>query len=73
EDTEQSVRFSATRALLGLSADDLGLYFAVLQQSAETYQEALKTQPQTAQNQLQLAKLYLQTGDLEPALSALKN
>ncbi|GFM50498.1 hypothetical protein PSCICE_17650 [Pseudomonas cichorii] len=73
EDAEQSVRFSATRALLGLSADDLGLYFAVLQQSAETYQEALKNQPQSAQNQLQLAKLYLQTGDLEPALSALKS
>lgn len=72
DDAEQSVRFHATSALLGLSPDELGLYFAVLQQSAEVYQEALKSQPPSAQNQLQLAKLYLQTGDLEPALRALQ-
>ncbi|MCD5994933.1 tetratricopeptide repeat protein [Pseudomonas sp. CDFA 602] len=72
DDKEQSVRFSATTALLGLSPDDLGLYFAVLQQSAEASQESLKSQPPSAQNQLQLARLYLQTGDLEPALAALQ-
>ncbi len=72
DDDDQSVRFHATDALLGLSPDELGLYFAVLQQSAEVYQEALKSRPPSAQNQLQLAKLYLQTGDLEPALSALQ-
>lgn len=72
EDREQSVRFAATRALLGLSPDELGLYFAVLQQSAEAFQESLKSQPPTAQNQLQLARLYLQTGDLEPAVTALQ-
>ncbi len=72
DDAEQSVRFRATSALLGLSPDELGLYFAVLQQSAEAFQESLKSQPQSAQNQLQLARLYLQTGDLEPALAALQ-
>ncbi|KPY63523.1 TPR domain protein [Pseudomonas syringae pv. solidagae] len=72
DDAEQSVRFRATGALLGLSPDELGLYFAVLQQSAEAFQESLKSQPQNAQNQLQLARLYLQTGDLEPALAALQ-
>ncbi|KPX15191.1 TPR domain protein [Pseudomonas syringae pv. delphinii] len=72
DDPEQSVRFHATRALLGLSPDELGLYFAVLQQSAEAFQESLKSQPQDAQNQLQLARLYLQTGDLEPAVAALQ-
>ncbi|WP_122340501.1 tetratricopeptide repeat protein [Pseudomonas caricapapayae] len=72
DDDEQSVRFRATSALLGLSPDDLGLYFAVLQQSAEAFQEALKSQPQNARNQLQLARLYLQTGDLEPAVAALQ-
>ncbi|RMT78629.1 TPR repeat-containing protein [Pseudomonas viridiflava] len=72
DDKDQSVRFTATRALLGLSPDDVGLYFAVLQQSAEAFQESLKSQPATVDNQLQLAKLYLQTGDLEPALAALQ-
>lgn len=72
DDREQSVRFSATSALLGLSPDDLGLYFAVLQQSAEAFQEALESQPATVDNQLQLARLYLQTGDLDPALKALQ-
>ncbi|KPW36048.1 hypothetical protein ALP72_03545 [Pseudomonas coronafaciens pv. coronafaciens] len=72
DDEEQSVRFHATSALLGLSPDDLGLYFAVLQQSAEAFQEYLKSQPQNTQNQLQLARLYLQTGDLDPAVEALQ-
>ncbi|WP_122376583.1 DUF5691 domain-containing protein, partial [Pseudomonas savastanoi] len=72
DDDEQSVRFRATSALLGLSPDELGLYFAVLQQSAEAFQESLKSQLQNAQNQLQLARLYLQTGDLEPAVAALQ-
>lgn len=72
DDQDQSVRFSATRALLGLSPDELGLYFAVQQQSVEAFQEFLKSQPATAPNQLELARLYLQTGDSEPALAALQ-
>lgn len=72
EDPEQAVRFGATRALLGLTPDQLGLYFGVLQQSAEAYQEFLKAQPASAGNQLQLARLYLQTGDTAPALAALQ-
>ena len=72
DDQDQAVRFSATSALLGLSPDELGLYFAVQQQSVEAFQEYVKSQPATAQNQLQLARLYLQTGDRKPALAALQ-
>lgn len=72
DDSDASVRYHATSALLGLSPDELGLYFAVLQQSAEAFQEFLRSQPQTAQSQLQLARLYLQTGDLDPAVAALQ-
>lgn len=72
DDPDQSVRFSATGALLGLSPDELGLYFAVQQQSIEAYQEFLRTQPASARTLLQLARLYLQTGDNEPALAALQ-
>ena len=37
EDDEQAVRFSAAEALLGLSPDDLGLYFGPLQQVIDEY------------------------------------
>ncbi|MDF2641520.1 MAG: hypothetical protein K0R45_792 [Pseudomonas sp.] len=72
EDPDQAVRFSATSALLGLSPDELGLYFAVQQESAEAYREYLEGQPATAANQLQLARLCLQIGDSDRALAALQ-
>lgn len=72
EDNDQAVRFAATNALLGLSPDDLGLYFGALQHGVETFEDALKSQPATAQNQLQLARLYQHTANLEPALVSLQ-
>lgn len=72
EDQDQAVRFSATSALLGLSPDELGLYFAALQQSVEAFREFLATQPATARNQLMLARSYEQTGDSDQALAALQ-
>lgn len=72
DDQSQAVRFSATTALMGLSPDELGLYFAVQQQGLEAFREFLATQPATAQNQLQLARSYEQTGDSDQALAALQ-
>jgi tetratricopeptide (TPR) repeat protein len=72
EDADQAVRFSATNALLGLSPDELGLYFAVHQESVEAFQEYLDSQPATADNQLKLARLYVQTGNGDRALAALQ-
>lgn len=48
DDDEQSVRFAAVDALLGLDPDAIGLYFGPLQAALEQYQQALEQQPEDA-------------------------
>ena len=59
DDPEQSVRFAAANALLGLSPDTLGLYFGPLQQVLDEFVKYLKAQPETAEGWIQLAQLYI--------------
>lgn len=73
DDEDQTVRFAAINALLGLSPDQLGLYFAPLQQGIDVWEQALKSQPQSAANYLQLARLYLHNTDLKQAQHALEH
>jgi len=72
EDSEQSVRFATVNALLGLSPDDLGLYFGPLQQVIDEYTQVLKAQPDNAEAQYQLARLYLHNADLIKAQQTLE-
>ena len=71
EDDEQAVRFSAAEALLGLSPDDLGLYFGPLEQVIDEYEKTLQAQPATAHSQYQLARLHLHNAQLKEAQAAL--
>ena len=72
DETDQATRFSAAEALLGLTPDELGLYFGPLEQVVEQYEHVLAGQPPTSQSQLQLATLYLHSGDQIPAMKALE-
>ncbi|WP_263267183.1 tetratricopeptide repeat protein [Pseudomonas phytophila] len=72
EDPEAAVRLAATMALLDLSPDELGLYFAALQHSVDLCTASLKAQPATGTNQLQLARLLTHSGEKTTALSVLK-
>src|SRR5207253_5681427 len=65
EDREQSVRFATANALLGLSPDDLGLYFGPLEQVLDEYESVLKAQPQNVEAQYQLARLHLHNAQLK--------
>lgn len=68
---DTAVRFSAVRALLGLSPDDVGLYYGDLQDAATDYQNNLASQPPSGESQLQLAKLLINNGDIRKAFDAL--
>ncbi|MDF0732994.1 tetratricopeptide repeat protein [Pseudomonas entomophila] len=72
EDDEQSVRFAAVDALLGLAPDAIGLYFRPLQDALEQYQQVLEQQPDDAEAQVHLARLYLHEADFAQAETALK-
>nr|WP_314873694.1 tetratricopeptide repeat protein [uncultured Pseudomonas sp.] len=72
DDDEQSVRFAAVDALLGLDPDAIGLYFGPLQQALEAYQQALSAQPEDSAAQVHLAKLYLHEDDYAQAALALQ-
>ncbi|MFB4390640.1 MULTISPECIES: tetratricopeptide repeat protein [unclassified Pseudomonas] len=72
EDDEQSVRFAAVDALVGLPPDAIGLYFRPLQDALEQYQAALALKPDDAQAQVHLARLYLHQADYPRAASALQ-
>ena len=72
EDTNDEVRFSAVRALLPLSPDELGLYYGPLQEAAQQYEHALIAQPPSGQRQLALAQLYLNNGTPQQAIEALE-
>ncbi|MBA6059511.1 tetratricopeptide repeat protein [Pseudomonas juntendi] len=72
DDDDQSVRFAAVDALLGLSPDDIGLYFGPLQAALEQYQQALAQQPEEADAQVHLARLYMHENDYTQAAVALQ-
>jgi len=72
DDPEQSVRFAAANALLGLSPDTLGLYFGPLQQVLDEFVKKLKAQPETAEGWIQLARLYIHSALLPEAQNALE-
>jgi tetratricopeptide (TPR) repeat protein len=72
EDPQASVRFDATLALLDLSPDELGLYFAALQHSVDACAAMLKAQAPNGANQLQLARLLAHRGDEEGAQAVLQ-
>jgi tetratricopeptide (TPR) repeat protein len=72
DDSDQNVRFAAVNALLGLSPDDLGLYFGPLEQAIDAWQQVLKGDPQSAENQYQLARLYLHNAEFKEAQQALE-
>ena len=73
DDDDQDIRFHAARALLGLSPDDVGLYFARLEAVLDEYVQALISTPDDADGQLQLAKIYLYDDDYTQALAVLKH
>lgn len=72
DDDEQSVRFAAVDALLGLDPDAIGLYFGPLQAALEQYQQVLEQQPDDAEAQVHLARLYLHENDYTQAATALQ-
>ncbi|KIY40394.1 hypothetical protein TZ03_12415 [Pseudomonas sp. 10-1B] len=72
DDEEQSVRFAAVDALLGLDPDAIGLYFGPLQAALEQYQQALEQHPEDADAQVHLARLYLHENDYTQAATALQ-
>ncbi|MEB0040669.1 MULTISPECIES: tetratricopeptide repeat protein [unclassified Pseudomonas] len=73
DEKEPDTRFSAAKALLGLTPDEVGLYFTPLEQVVEEYKTALQAKvPATSQSQLQLARLYLHTNDPARAATALE-
>ncbi|MFK3795877.1 MULTISPECIES: tetratricopeptide repeat protein [unclassified Pseudomonas] len=71
DDADQSVRYGAVRALLGLTPDDVGLYYGALQDTAADYENSLASQPPSGQSQLQLARLFVNRGDIHKAFDAL--
>ncbi|MFJ3448660.1 tetratricopeptide repeat protein [Pseudomonas sichuanensis] len=71
DDDEQSVRFAAVDALLGLDPDAIGLYFGPLQQALEQYQQTLEQQPDDADAQVHLARLYMHEQAYDAAGAAL--
>jgi tetratricopeptide (TPR) repeat protein len=73
DDDDQRVRYAAVNALLGLSPDDLGLYFGPLQHAIDAWEQDLKGQPESADNQYQLARLHLHNAELKEAQQALEN
>ncbi|MFJ2683038.1 tetratricopeptide repeat protein [Pseudomonas sp. NPDC087342] len=72
DDSEQTVRFTAVNALLGLSPDDLGLYFAPLQQAIDAWEQVLKDEPESSNTHYQLARLYLHNAELKEAQLSLE-
>lgn len=72
DDDDQSVRFAAVDALLGLDPDAIGLYFGPLQQALDQFQQALEAQPEDPAAQIHLARLYLHEHDYQRADAALQ-
>jgi tetratricopeptide (TPR) repeat protein len=71
DEADQTTRFDAAKAMLGLTPDEVGLYFSSMEQVVEEYEDVLNAQSPTSDNQLQLARLFLHTGNQDRALKAL--
>ncbi|MEB0045150.1 MULTISPECIES: tetratricopeptide repeat protein [unclassified Pseudomonas] len=72
DDGEQGVRFAAINALLGLSPDDLGLYFGPLQQAIDAWEQVLEKTPESADAHYQLARLNLHNARFKEAQQSLE-
>jgi len=72
DDDDQTVRFAAVNALLGLSPDDLGLYFGAMQLAIDTWEQVLGDAPPSAESYYQLARLHLHNAELKKAQQALE-
>lgn len=72
ENDNEQLRFAAARALMDLSADDLGLYFETQQQVLSDYADYLNAQKPTLAGQLLLADIYLNGGAPNKAVSAVQ-
>ncbi|KFE56927.1 tetratricopeptide repeat protein [Pseudomonas syringae] len=72
DDPDVSVRRHAVNALLDLTPDDLGLYYAALQDNVDAWQAFLRSQPPSVENQLQLARLLEHSGNPAAALAAVQ-
>lgn len=72
EDQDSSVRFAAVNALLGLSPDELGLYFGPMQLVIGLWEQMLEDGPKTAESHYQLARLHLHNAELKKAQLALE-
>lgn len=72
DDPDVSVRRHAVNALLDLTPDDLGLYYAALQNNVDAWQAFLRSQPASVENQLQLARLLEYSGNPAAALAAVQ-
>lgn len=71
-DADLEIRFHAASALLDLSPDEQGLYFAELQKTLDQYAAALQQRPEDAAAQLQLAQVELHNEDYAGADAALQ-
>lgn len=67
EDPEPSLRFAAASAMLDLSPDDAGLYFAQLDTVLDEYRQALEAGSQALPEQLLLARILMHQGHLAEA------
>ncbi len=72
DDPDLAVRGHAVNALLDLTPDELGLYYAALQDAVEAWRSRLTKQAPSADNQLQLARLLEHSGDPAAALATLQ-
>lgn len=66
-DADPDIRWHAARALLPLSPEQLGLYYAELEKTLDAYALALQNQPDDPDALLQLARLYLRDQDYAQA------
>ncbi|ATR83171.1 hypothetical protein CS390_11740 [Pseudomonas sp. HLS-6] len=71
DEKDQSVRFAAADALLGLSPDEIGLYFGPLQDVLEQYQHVLQS-VDAPSAQVHLARLYMHEQRFDQAGIALE-
>ncbi len=72
EDPQPSLRFAAAAAMLDLTPDDVGLYFAPLDTVLDEYRNTLAESDEDPSLQLLLAQILAHQGDLTAASSVLQ-
>lgn len=72
EDPEASLRYAAASAMLDLSPDDTGLYFALLEKVLDDYRQVLAGQSPDVTQQLLLARILMHQGQLAAAAEPLR-